>query len=89
MPGGAARTQWLTTLTGESPTSLRSALAAGRIRRTHKARPKGSADAAARRSPPRTPPPWGWQHLPEYRHKWPGKGVPTEEAMPCLNHESS
>ena len=59
--GGIARTQWLTTLTGESPTSSRSTHAAGRVTRVDKAPPKRRVYAAVRRSPSRTASPWGWQ----------------------------
>jgi hypothetical protein len=38
--GGIAWTQWLTTLTGESPTSSRPTLVAGRVMRSDKAQPK-------------------------------------------------
>src|SRR5712691_2875173 len=48
VPGGVTRTQWLTTLTGESPTSSDSTLAAGAVTRVDKAlsetaRPRGGA----------------------------------------------
>jgi hypothetical protein len=59
--GGIARAQWLTTLTGESPTSSRTTLVAGRVTRVDKAQPKRLVDAAVRRSPTRTPRLWGWQ----------------------------
>lgn len=61
MTGGIACTQWLTTLTGESPTSSRLTLAAGRVRRAYKAQPKRCVDAAVRRGPPRTLPLQGRQ----------------------------
>ena len=38
--GGIARTQWLTTLTGESPTSSRSTHVAEGVTRSDKAQPK-------------------------------------------------
>lgn len=38
--GGIAPTQWLTTLTGESPTSSRSTHVAEWVMRVHKAQPK-------------------------------------------------
>jgi hypothetical protein len=59
--GGIACAQWLTTLTGESPTSSRSTPAAGRVTQVDKAQPKRPAYAAVRRSPSRTNSLWGWQ----------------------------
>lgn len=59
--GGITRAQWLTTLTGESPTSSRSTHVAGRVTRVDKAQPKRQVYAAARGSPSRAPSPWGWQ----------------------------
>ena len=61
VPGGIACAQWLTTLTGESPTSSRSTPAAGRVTQVDKAPPKRLAYAAVRRSPSRTNSLWGWQ----------------------------
>jgi hypothetical protein len=52
--GGIARAQWLTTLTGESPTSSRTTLVAGRVTRADKAQPKRRVDAAVQRGPTRT-----------------------------------
>ena len=59
--GGIACAQWLTTLTGESPTSSRPTPAAGRVTRVDKALPKRRVYAAARRCPTRANPLWGWQ----------------------------
>jgi hypothetical protein len=59
--GGITHAQWLTTLTGESPTSSRSTHAAGRVMQVDKAQPKRQAYAAARRGPSRATSLWGWQ----------------------------
>ena len=59
--GGITCAQWLTTLTGESPTSSRSTHAAGRVTRVDKAQPKRRVYAAVRGSPSRASSPWGWQ----------------------------
>ena len=59
--GGIACTQWQTTLTGESPTSSRPALAVGRVTRADKAQLKRRVKAAVRRSPSRADPLRGWQ----------------------------
>lgn len=61
VPGGIACTQWLTTLTGERPTSSRATCAAARVTRVDKALPKQRADAAVWRGPFRTAPSWGQQ----------------------------
>ena len=50
--GGVTRAQWLTTLTGESPTSSISTLAAGMVTRVDKACPKRLAHAAEHGDPP-------------------------------------
>lgn len=52
MLGGVTRTQWLTTLTGESPTSSVSTLVAGAVTRVDKAWPKRLVDAAEHGGPP-------------------------------------
>ncbi len=59
--GGIARTQWLTTLTGESPTSSHSTHAAEGVTRSDKAQPKRRAYAAVRRRPSRMASFRGWQ----------------------------
>lgn len=59
--GGIAPTQWLTTLTGESPTSSRSTPVAGWVTRVDKAQPKRPVYAAVRSGPSRTTSLWGWQ----------------------------
>ena len=59
--GGIACAQWLTTLTGESPTSSRLTPAARRVTQVDKAQPKRRVYAAERRCPTRTNSPWGWQ----------------------------
>jgi len=59
--GGIACAQWLTTLTGESPTSSRLTPEARRVTRVDKAQPKRPVDAAERKCPTRANPLWGWQ----------------------------
>ena len=61
MHGGIALIQWLTTLTGESPTSSRSTHVAERVTRVDKAQPKRRVYAAVQRGPSRTALLWGWQ----------------------------
>lgn len=50
--GGVAFAQWLTTLTGESPTSSGLALVVGAVTRVHKACPKRLVHAAEHGGPP-------------------------------------
>jgi hypothetical protein len=59
--GDVTRTQWLTTLTGESPTSSDSTPAAEPVMPSDKAKPKREVYAAERRGPTRTAALWGWQ----------------------------
>jgi hypothetical protein len=88
VPGGIACTQWLTTLTGESPTSSRRTHAAGRATRFDKAQPKRLADAAARRRSTRTDSLWGWQL---FRSSGDGRERKTQrkEAPRPSDHEDS
>jgi hypothetical protein len=59
--GGITHTQWLTTLTGESPTSSRPTQVVGRVKRVDKAQPKRRVEAAARGDPTRIASSWGRQ----------------------------
>ena len=59
--GGVAWTKWLTTLTGESPTSSRPAHAVERVTPADKALPKQLVNAAVRGRPSRTSSLLGWQ----------------------------
>jgi hypothetical protein len=59
--GDVTRTQWLTTLTGESPTSSDLTLVAESVTPVDKAEPKRLAYAAERCGPTRTASHQGWQ----------------------------
>ena len=61
MSGGVTCTQWLATLTGESPTSPDPTPVAGPVTPADKAEPKRQVEAAERWGPTRTTTPWGRQ----------------------------